>query len=200
MNGRLRLGLAISVLLAGSGVGCTTTSVHTIEMERVDQALGEGNRGFLLGSAPPPMPRDPTREIIEFQFMGPRRTVRRERVAHSRPQPARVAAVPTAVTANTVAPTAGAFARPVAQVPVVYPAPAQPSVATPPTVRTYTVQQGDSLWTIARKVYGQGTGWQAIYEANRDQLPEPGRLKRGMQLTIPELAEAQRPARRSYTK
>lgn len=34
------------------------------------------------------------------------------------------------------------------------------------TARTYTVKKGDSLWAIARKVYGKGSLWQKIYNAN----------------------------------
>ncbi|MBO1067890.1 MAG: LysM peptidoglycan-binding domain-containing protein [Dolichospermum sp. DEX189] len=34
----------------------------------------------------------------------------------------------------------------------------------------YTVESGDSLWKIAEEVYGDGTQWTKIYEANRGVL------------------------------
>ena len=49
----------------------------------------------------------------------------------------------------------------------------------------YTVEKGDNLWKIADKVYQSGNKWKRIYEANKDILPEPNKLKPGMQLRIP---------------
>lgn len=58
-----------------------------------------------------------------------------------------------------------------------------------PTVRAassrYTVRKGDSLFRIAREQYGSNSAWKKIYEANRDQLPSPDRLKVGMTLRLP---------------
>lgn len=50
---------------------------------------------------------------------------------------------------------------------------------------TYTVRQGDTLFSIARKHYGDGTRWRLIYEANRDRLSDPDRLQVGTVLVIP---------------
>jgi len=49
---------------------------------------------------------------------------------------------------------------------------------------TYTVQSGDSLGSIARKVYGTSRRWEHLYELNRDQLPTPGALQVGLKLRI----------------
>lgn len=35
---------------------------------------------------------------------------------------------------------------------------------------SYTVEQGDSLFKIAKKAYGDGKLWKKIYEANKDQI------------------------------
>lgn len=51
---------------------------------------------------------------------------------------------------------------------------------------TYIVQAGESLWTIARKVYGDGRLWRLIYNANRDIIVNPGRIRIGQKITIPE--------------
>ncbi len=52
--------------------------------------------------------------------------------------------------------------------------------------REYVVVNGDSLTTISDKVYGTMHRWKQIFEANRDLLSDPDRLKVGMKLRIPE--------------
>ena len=51
--------------------------------------------------------------------------------------------------------------------------------------RTYTVQPGDSLVDIARKLYGDGRRYESLYEANRQVLPSPTNLKPGTVLVVP---------------
>lgn len=53
--------------------------------------------------------------------------------------------------------------------------------------RTYTVEKGDTLSHIAKAHYGNAGKWQAIFEANRDQLDDPDRIFPGQVLKIPEL-------------
>ena len=54
------------------------------------------------------------------------------------------------------------------------------------TGETYEVQSGDTLLSIAQQVYGDGTQWRRIYDANKDAIgSDPDRLKIGMKLTIP---------------
>lgn len=36
------------------------------------------------------------------------------------------------------------------------------------TGKSYTIKQGDNLWTIAYKFYGKGAKWKIIYDANKD--------------------------------
>jgi nucleoid-associated protein YgaU len=50
---------------------------------------------------------------------------------------------------------------------------------------TYVVQQGDTLWLIAVEDYGAGWLWETIYEANRDVLDDPSRIRPGQVLKIP---------------
>jgi nucleoid-associated protein YgaU len=50
---------------------------------------------------------------------------------------------------------------------------------------SYKVVDGDSLWVISKKVYGKGSRWEEIYEANRDQLDAPDDVAIDMVLRIP---------------
>ena len=52
--------------------------------------------------------------------------------------------------------------------------------------RTYTVEKGDNLSTIAKQFYGKASAWPRIFEANRDQLDDPDRIKPGQVLKIPQ--------------
>lgn len=52
-------------------------------------------------------------------------------------------------------------------------------------VRTYTVQRGDSLSSIAQRFYGNRERWSEILEANRSLITDPNALEHGMVLKIP---------------
>jgi nucleoid-associated protein YgaU len=59
------------------------------------------------------------------------------------------------------------------------PAPAEPAA------RTYTVKSGDTLSAIAKQHLGDGNAYMKIFEANRDQLSDPDKIKPGQVLKIP---------------
>ncbi len=50
---------------------------------------------------------------------------------------------------------------------------------------TVTVLQGNSLWRIARRLYGQGIAYTVIFEANRDHIKDPDRIYPGQVFNIP---------------
>ncbi len=51
--------------------------------------------------------------------------------------------------------------------------------------RTYVVQSGDTLFSIARKFYQSSARWKDIRDANADKIDNPAKLAPGTQLKIP---------------
>jgi len=56
----------------------------------------------------------------------------------------------------------------------------------PATGQSYVVQRGNSLWQIARRVYGAGTRYVIIYSANPDQIRDPNRIYPGQIFKLPK--------------
>ena len=54
-----------------------------------------------------------------------------------------------------------------------------------PQGQTYTVKSGDTLSGIAKQHLGDANAYMRIYEANRDQLNDPDKIKPGQVLKIP---------------
>lgn len=65
-------------------------------------------------------------------------------------------------------------------------APAAEPDAAASDAETYTVQSGDTLWKISEQVYGNGSKYMKIFEANTDQLENPDRIFPGQKLVIPK--------------
>jgi len=71
----------------------------------------------------------------------------------------------------------------VADIQAVGPAPG----ASPET--TYTVKPGDTLSKIAKQLLGDANAYMEIFNANRDQLSDPDKIKPGQQLKVPQAAK-----------
>jgi phage tail protein X len=95
--------------------------------------------------------------------------------------PAADEAVPSAVPVPEAVPAAPVESPIQAQAPAPPPAPSRPAS------RHYTVAAHDTLYGIAKKVYGSATNAkvQAILQANRGILPSARDLRPGMELQIP---------------
>ncbi|MEM8783501.1 MAG: LysM peptidoglycan-binding domain-containing protein [Planctomycetota bacterium] len=83
--------------------------------------------------------------------------------------------LPPGGVANAVEPTPTAVSRP------------RGSDAPParPAAQTYTVQAGDNLSNIAEATLGSRDRWRELYDANRDRLDTPDRVRIGQELRIP---------------
>ena len=51
--------------------------------------------------------------------------------------------------------------------------------------QTYTVKAGDTLSKISKQFYGNANDYMKIFNANRDQLDDPDKIKPGQELKIP---------------
>ena len=63
-----------------------------------------------------------------------------------------------------------------------------PATGTSGSQKTYTVKSGDTLSKIAREMLGDANAYNEIFEANRDQLSDPNKIKPGQVLKIPQHA------------
>ena len=50
----------------------------------------------------------------------------------------------------------------------------------------YTVQSGDTLSAISKKLLGSANRYTEIFDANKDQLSDPDKIKPGQKLVIPK--------------
>ena len=60
--------------------------------------------------------------------------------------------------------------------------------ASPAAAQTYTVKPGDTLSKIAKELLGDGNAYMSIFNANKDQLSDPDKIKPGQVLKIPTAA------------
>ena len=65
------------------------------------------------------------------------------------------------------------------------PAPDEKAPRENPYQQTYVVQKGDTLAKIAVEYYGDARLYTKIFEANRDILSDPDKIKPGQKLRIP---------------
>ena len=155
---RIAMGL-LGMLLAA---GCRTAT-RVSEMPRVDLELSGGNRGYVVGQAPEPGELKQTRKMISTDVEIPSLYKAKRSAGGGLVNVGEVAPPETDRDLEDSAPGAAeAF-------------------------DTYVVQKGDTLSTIAARpeIYGHGLAWRRIYDANRDILKSPDKIRVGMKLKIP---------------
>ena len=165
---------ALTVLISA---GCRSATKVT-EVPRVDLELSGGNRGYLVGTPPPASAEmTTTRKMVWTDIELPSFT--KPTARGTAPVSVEVAMPPEAATAQE---------------------PADGEAETPARHDTYVVQKGDSLSTIAAKpeIYGKGSQWRRIFDANRGLLKSSDRVRAGMTLKIPR-GEYHKKSRRSTT-
>ena len=60
-----------------------------------------------------------------------------------------------------------------------------PNAPATPAATTYTVKAGDTLSKIAKEQLGNANAYMKIFEANKDQLSDPDKIKPGQVLKMP---------------
>jgi nucleoid-associated protein YgaU len=60
------------------------------------------------------------------------------------------------------------------------------AAAAPAAGGSYVVARGNSLWLIARRVYGSGMRYTAIYRANHAEIRDPDRIYPGQHFSLPK--------------
>jgi len=67
------------------------------------------------------------------------------------------------------------------------PAPTPPAPPAKPASlpATVTVAPGDSLWTLAIRLYGNGPSYKLLLEANPGKIPNPRLIQPGLVLVVP---------------
>ena len=75
--------------------------------------------------------------------------------------------------------------------PVVDTESAPPPAELPPLVATvvYTVEAGDTLSGISKKLFGTTRHWELLYQINAADISDPARLSIGQQLKVPEITD-----------
>lgn len=63
-------------------------------------------------------------------------------------------------------------------------APAKTAAAA--AAKVHIVEKGDTLGAIAKKYYGKASAYMKIFEANKDILTDPDKIKPGQKLRIPD--------------
>ena len=63
---------------------------------------------------------------------------------------------------------------------------ARTKAAEPAPGQSYVVERGNSLWQIARRVYGAGTRYTVIYSANPNQIRDPNLIYPGQVFKLPK--------------
>ena len=60
-----------------------------------------------------------------------------------------------------------------------------PGTVIVPQITTATVSRGDNLWRISRRIYGEGTRYTVIYDANQGQIRNPDKIYPGQVFVLP---------------
>lgn len=151
--------------------GCGATGIrvegYTENKPRADQAMDEGNAGYLVGT-PKEVDRSnikKTRKMYVIEFSKEAGDI-----------PAKEVDYQGSYVAPSYTPPAPAVRQPMVP---------QAQPALPPKLVSYTVEKDDTLQKISKKFYDSYSKWPRIFDANRSVLKDPNRLKPGTVIQVP---------------
>jgi nucleoid-associated protein YgaU len=182
--------------------GCAATKgvetrAYVKVKERVDQDMGGGNQGYLYGK---PVPEDrseykKTRKIYVLEFSKPADGIEGEMVnpaplPEPTPPPQRRRSEPSLQPAPQEE-----RPEPVVLPPLDSVEPTQrgesPQVPMDFGFEEYVIEKNDTLQKISKKFYNTYRKWGQIYEANKDVIPDPDKIKPGTMIRIPREGPAE---------
>ncbi len=137
---------------------------HAAKREMIEEMIRQAHLSYLAS-----MPNPPPGAITRIALLEQERDMLRRRVQELEEREAG----PVAEQAPTIRTAPSREPAP--------PAPAPPQ----DEVETYVVKPGDSLSSIAARLYRDPDQWRRIYEANRSTLPSPDSVRVGQTLIIP---------------
>lgn len=173
--------------------GGVTTRAYITDKERVDQAMEGGNFGYLAGT---PQAEDRT-------SLKKTRKVYVVEVTKEPPELSDDTTTTTTTTTESTTSYRSPFTEESAQAeeprgrkielprfdedsPRSAPAAASDDENAPVVGgQAYTVEKDDTLQKISKKFYGTYSKWPQIYEANKNVIQNPNRIKQGVTLQIP---------------
>lgn len=158
--------------------GCTVRTYSAVK-DRVDQEIS-GNQGYLTGSAPagasaPRKFTQRTTRVVEIEMSSPVKFEKLKRPPEPIEQPE---------TQDTLREGNRGY---VEGLPAAFePAPAESTQGTAAAeYDTYIVKKDDTLQKVSAKFYGTTKKWAKLFEANKDKLKGPDKLRAGQELRIP---------------
>lgn len=160
--------------------GCVVRT-YSVTKDRVDQDIS-GNQGYLSGSAPqaaaqPKKFTQRTTKVVEIEFRKPVEFKRLEEPP--RPQAAKEGA--DVIPAVPEQPLPQQLEQPISQ--ALEAGPAAPQAE---QFDAYVVRKDDTLQKISLQFYGTTKKWMKIFEANKDKLKSPDKVRPGQTIRIPK--------------
>jgi len=164
----------ICVVLAFFVAGCTVRA-YSQRKDRVDQEMS-GNAGYVQGAQQPVDRSDfkTTRKVYVVEFVKKDKKLDEELEAAMASKPGTAPAQETAVEKR---------ATPMSPAPTMEEAVTEEGAG---GFEEYTIQEGDTLQKISKKFYDTYRKWEKIYEANKDTLKNPNKIKPGTVIVIPK--------------
>jgi nucleoid-associated protein YgaU len=163
-----------------------------------DVASTEADAPATADAAPAAVVADPapaTPEVTASEPATPAATEAETAAVASEPEAPRSEPIPLPAETVVAADTAPQDVAPAADAQPAVPTLVAVSVGDPEAQRFASgkaiIRRGDNLWTIARRVYGEGIKYTTIYEANTGQIRDPNRIYPGQVFGLPEQASGQ---------
>jgi len=171
MKGVLLIVFSFVVIFAVAG--CTHVRTYTVEKDRVDQDLSQGNAGYMSGTSGE-AGSDKDRKLTRTTYVAEVELGSSHRAKRLKKQ------ATTGVVETVQEPLEASQMKGSAET-------VPEASETKEVFTSYTVQNNDTLQKISSKVYGTSKKWNKIYEANKDKMKTPDRIYAGQVLKIPQV-------------